>query len=150
MAGSKSDYLENLFLDTVLGGTDASTYVAPADDIGLTSVWVGLWTTAYSLQDSSDGGEANEVETSGTGYGRLEVVNNTTNWPTAVAGVKQNGISLTWPIAEMAWGTINQFAICTEETGGEILFWGDLTTSKVINVGDTASFSAGALTITET
>ena len=149
MAGSKSDYLENLFLDTVLGGTNASTYVAPATDLGLASVWIGLWTTAGSLTDASTGDEVNEVSTSGTAYARLEVVNNTANWPTAVSGVKQNGAAATWPQATIAWGTINQFAICSADTSGEILFWGDITTPKTINVGDTASFSAGSLTITE-
>ena len=89
------------------------------------------------------------MSTSGTAYGRLEVVNNTDNWPTAVSGVKQNGLALTWSQATIAWGTLNQFAICSESTSGEILFWGDITTPKAINVGDTASFSAGALTITE-
>jgi hypothetical protein len=149
MAGSKSDYLENLFLDTVLGGTNSSTYVAPATDLGPASVWIGLWTTAGSLDDTSTGDAANEVSTSGTGYGRLEVVNNTSNWPAAASGVKQNGQPITWDPAELAWGTINQFAICDDETSGNILFWGDITTPKTINLGDTASFSSGSLTITE-
>jgi hypothetical protein len=149
MAGSKSNYLENLFLNTVLGGTNASTYSAPGTSLGLASVWIGLWTTAGSLTDSSTGDEDNEVSTSGTAYSRLEVVNNTANWPTAVSGVKQNGAAVTWSQATIAWGTINQFAICSASTSGQVLFWGDITTPKTIGVGDTASFSAGALTITE-
>lgn len=117
-------------------------------------VWVGLWTTANSLSDTATGATANEVSTSGTAYARVQVANNSTNWPTATGtttGVKQNGVAITFVTATASWGTINQFALLDSATAGagNILFWGDLTSPKTIGNGDTASFSAGALSITE-
>jgi hypothetical protein len=37
----------------------------------------------------------------------------------------------------------------TASSGGSILMWGALTTSKAVGSGDTASFASGALTLTE-
>lgn len=154
MAGSKSNYLSKVLLDHMLGGWGATGPTGATAPTGpgtiLPYVWVGLWTTAGSLSDSATGSTANEV--SGSGYARVSVANNSTNWPAAegaTTGVKQNGTAITFPTATGSWGTINQFAILNEETGGQVLFWGDLSSPKTIGDGDTASFSAGALTITE-
>lgn len=144
MAGSKSNYLSKALLDHVLGDT---AYTAPA------TIYVGLWTTAGSLSDSSTGSAANEVSTSGTAYARQSVTNDTTNWPNSTGtttALKQNGTAISWTTATASWGTINQFALLSASTSGQILYWGDLTTPKAIGNGDTASFSAGALSISET
>jgi len=143
MAGSKSNYLSKVILNHVLGNTP---YTAAA------TVYVGLWTTAGSLTDPSGGTAANEVSASGTAYGRQSLTNDTTNWPNATGsttGLKQNGVAITWSTATASWGIINQFALLDAASSGNILYWGDLTTPKSISTGDTASFSAGALTITE-
>lgn len=144
MAGSKSNYLSKALLDHVLGDV---AYSAPA------TVYVGLWRSAGSLTDSSDGTAANEVSTSGTAYARQSLTNDTTNWPVATGtGLKQNFVAITWLMATANWtpsSQIHQFALLDAATSGNILYWGDLTTPKSIGTGDTASFSAGALTITE-
>jgi hypothetical protein len=62
-----SDAYKNIFLDSVLGANASSEMPS--------SVWIGF-------TDSSD------VECTGTGYARIEVVNNGTNWPDAVDGLK--------------------------------------------------------------
>jgi hypothetical protein len=143
MAGSKSNYLSLKVLDHVLGNTG---YTAPA------TVYVGLWTTAGALTDAATGSTTAEVSTSGTAYARQSVTNNTTNWPNAsgsTTGLKQNGTAITWTTATASWGTVNQFALLDASSAGNILFWGDLTSAKPIATGDTASFSAYALSITE-
>lgn len=162
MAGSKSNYLSLLLLDHVLGATGPTQVTGPTGPSTLNvfvppaTVYVGLWTTAGSLDDTATGSTANEVSTSGTGYARVSKTNNTTNWPPATGsstGIKRNGTAITWSTATSNWGTVTQFALCTAVggvgMGGEILFWGDLTSAKAISTGDTASFSANALTITE-
>jgi len=133
MAGSKSDFLENELLDHVLGGGD---YSRPA------TVYVALFTVAPS--DSGGG-----TEVSGGSYARVAVTNNATNWPAASGGAKSNGTEIAFPEATASWGTVVAFAIFDAETGGNMLYWADLTTSKSIDSGDTAKFAVGDLDITE-
>ena len=133
MAGSKSDFLENELLDHVLGGGD---YSRPA------TVYVALFTVA--LSDSGGG-----TEVSGGSYARVAVTNNATNWPAASGGAKSNGTEIAFPEATASWGTVVAFAIFDASTGGNMLYWADLTTSKTIDSGDTAKFAVGDLDITE-
>jgi len=132
MAG-KSDYLENKILDFLLGGV---SYTPPA------TVYIALFTAA-----PTDAGGGTEV--SGGGYARVAVANNTTNFPTASNGTKSNGTTITFPTATADWGTVVAVGIFDAATGGNLLFWANLTTSKTIQNGDTAQFAAGSLTFTE-
>lgn len=138
MAGSKSNYLENKLLDAVLGG--------PAFSLPAT-VYVALSTSAYS--DASTGSSMAEVSSSGTGYARVAITNNATNWPAAANGVKQNGATITFPLASGNWGTVVAFYICDASSAGNVLYGGDLSASRSIATGDTASFGIGTITITE-
>ena len=133
MAGSKSDYLENEILDHVLGGAD---YSRPA------TVYIALYTA-----DPSDTGGGTEV--SGGSYARASVTNNDTNWPAASSGAKSNGADITFTEATGDWGTITAMGIFDAETAGNLLYWGELTTDKAINSGDTAKFATGDIDITE-
>ena len=133
MAGSKSDYLENEILDHVLGGGD---YTRPS------TVYIALYTTAPT--DAGGG-----VEVSAPSYTRKDVVNNATNWPAAAGGVKTNGVDIVFATADESWGTIVAFGIFDAIAAGNLLYWGDLTSSRLIDDGDTAFFRAGTLTITE-
>lgn len=133
MAGSKSNYLENKVLDHVLGGGD---YTRPS------TVYVALYTSA-----PNDAGGGAEV--SGGSYARVAVTNDTTNWPAASGGAKSNGTDIVFPTATANWGTVVAFGILDASSGGNLLYWADLTTSKVVSNGDTAKFLAGDLDITE-
>lgn len=133
MAGSKSDYLENELLDHLYGGDD---YSRPA------TVYLALFTSA-----PTDAGGGTEV--SGGAYARVAVTNNATNWPAATGGTKKNGTAITFPTATANWGTVVAFAIFDAATAGNILHWGDLTVAKTVTTGDTPSFAANAITITE-
>ena len=133
MAGSKSNFLELELLDHVLG---AATYTPPV------TVYVALYTVA-----PSDTGGGTEV--TGGSYARVAVTNNATNWPAAAAGLKSNGTAITFPAATAGWGTCVAFAILDDPTAGNFLYWGDLTVSKAVNSGDTASFAIGDLDVTE-
>lgn len=136
MAGSKSNYLENKILDGVLGG--------PAFSLPAT-VWVALSTAAYS--ETATGASMSEV--SGGAYARVSLTNNSTNWPAAVNGAKSNGTSVTFPAASASWGTVLSFYIVDAASSGNCLYGGDLATGRTISASDTASFAAGALSITE-
>lgn len=131
MAGSKSDYLELALLNLVLG---ASAYSAPG------MLYVALYTVAPT--DSGGG-----MEVSGGSYARQSVTNNLTNWPSA--NPKQNANAITFTQATADWGTVVAFGIFDAASGGNLLYWGDLTASKSVENGDTAEFAANGITITE-
>lgn len=133
MAGSKADYLENKVLDHVLGGGD---YTRPA------TVYMALFTVARG--ESTTG-----TEVTGGSYARVAITNNATNWPAASGGSKSNGTTISFPQATASWGTVVGWGLFDASTTGNCLYYGDLTTSKTIGSGDTASFAASAVVITE-
>lgn len=131
--GSKSDYLEDAVLDHVLGGGD---FTRPA------TVYVALYTTTPS--DAGGG-----VEVSAPSYARKAVTNNATNWPAAVNGSKSNGLDIIFDTADEAWGTVVAFGIWDSLAAGNLLYWGELSSSRAVDTDDTAFFRAGSLIITE-
>lgn len=133
MAGSKSDFLENELLDHVLGN---AAYSAPA------TVYIALYTA-----DPSDAGGGTEV--TGGSYARKAVTNNSTNWPNASGGAKSNGTDIVFVTATASWGTVTAFGIFDASSGGNLLYWAELTIDKTIDNGDTAQFSTGDLDVTE-
>jgi hypothetical protein len=136
MAGSKAAYLENAALNTVLGGPQ---FTLP------TNVYIALSTAAFTA--AATGASLSEV--TGSGYARVQVTNNTTNWPNAVNGAKSNNSVFTFPSATANWGTVLSFYIIDAASSGNVLYGADLTTSRTINSGDTASFAVGSITLTE-
>lgn len=134
MAGSKSDYLEGVVLNLVLGAT---AYTAP------TNVYIALSTAAYS--DAATGSSITASEPSGNAYTRLLVANSSANWPAATGTSptqKANGAAFTFTTATGSWGTIASFYIVDNSVNGNVLYGGDLTASKAIASGDTATFAA--------
>lgn len=136
MAGSKCVYLENKALDIILGGT---AWTAPS------TVYIALSTAAFS--SSSTGSALTEV--SGGGYTRVAVTNNSTNWPNASSSVKSNGTVFTFPTATGSWSTVLSFYIIDASSAGNALYGADLTASRTIATGDTASFAISSITLTE-
>jgi hypothetical protein len=130
MAGSASDYLENLLLDQIVGKSpSASRYIA-------------LLTAA---PDDADTGST-IVEPVAMNYARITTT--AASWNTASGGSVSNAAILTSPVASGDWGTITHFALCDAATAGNVLVWGELTTSKTVLNGDSLSFAVGSLIIT--
>ncbi len=128
MAGSASDYVEALFLNSLLGGVG---FFTPG------SVYLAAYTAA-----PTDAGGGTEV--SGGSYARVQITNNTTNFPNAVSGEKNLGVAQLFPEATGSWGTVTHFGILDAGTGGNLLFWGELTTPQAITTGDILRFPAGS------
>ena len=133
MAGSKSNYLEDKVNDHVLGGGD---FTRPG------TVYLALYTAAPS--DSGGG-----TEVTGGSYARVAITNNATNFPASSGGAKSNGTVITFAQATANWGTVVAWGLLDASSGGNLLYWADLTQSKAINSGDTARFPVGDLDITE-
>jgi len=110
-----SDYAENKLLDHLLG---KASYTMP------TNIRVALFTAAPS--DAGGGTEA-----SGGSYARQAIVINTSS-----GGASNPNADVVFPVATASWGTITHVGIFDATTGGNLLMWGALTTSKAIASGD--------------
>jgi hypothetical protein len=102
------------------------------------TIYVGLFTTIPS--GPGDAG----TEASGGSYARQAV---TFGAPTN--GVSTNSGAVAFPTATASWSTINGVGLFSALSGGTLLYYGSLTTPKLVDVDDTASFASAALQITE-
>lgn len=134
MAGSFGDFLEDELLDHVIGN---EAYTAPS------TLYFALFTTAPN-------DDASGTEVSAGGYARKGITNNSTNFPASSSGSKTNNTIISFNQATASWGTVTHFAIFDALTSGNMLLWGELSSSKAINSGDTASFAASSLTFSLT
>ena len=127
---SFTDYTENLVLTFLF---TASTATRP------TAWFVGLFTAA-----PSDTGGGTEV--SGSAYAR--VVTGTISG-SGTATTFTNAAAIEFAAASGGnWGTIGWAGIFDASTGGTLLAWAPLTTSKAINDGDIFRIPASSLSIT--
>ena len=125
---SKTNYLENALLDHVLRGVQ---YPCPA------GIYVALFTAA-------PGETAGGTEITGGSYARQGAV-----FTAAANGQVTNSSDVTFPQATANWGTITHFALLDAISGGNMLYYGALTTSKTINTGDQLKFATGGIAVTE-
>ena len=129
---SFSDYTENLVLTWLFTG---STATRP------TAWYVGLFTAA-----PSDTGGGTEV----TGNAYARVVTGTISG-SGTATTFSNAAAIEFAAASGGnWGTIGWAGVFDASTGGNLLAWAPLTTSRVINDGDVFRIPASSLTITLT
>ena len=133
-----SDYLENALLTHIFRNTDFSR---PA------SAYVSLHTAA--LLDDGSG-----AEVSGGSYARQGVATGAGSGWSAPASegagdsdgyYTENSADITFPTATADWGTVTHVGLWDAVSGGNLLFRGQLTTSKNVLNGDTFKFPAGAL-----
>jgi hypothetical protein len=135
---SKSNYLENKMLDHRYGGSD---YTRPA------TVYFSLHTA-----DPGEGGAGAEVGTGvWTNYARVAKTNNSTNFPAASGGTKSNGTIVDFGTAAVTGGppTVTHVGIWDAASGGNLMDYGPLNASKVIQNGDPVSFPVSALSVSE-
>lgn len=131
-----SDYLENKLLDHTLRNT---AYTAPS------TVYVGLFTANTGLETNNLAGAA-EISTSGSAYARTAA----TFGNAASGGSISNSASVTFPTATSNWGIVTHIAIVDGNTvgSGNVMYYGALTTSKNVTIGDTFTINSNNLTVT--
>ena len=129
---SFSDYTENLLLNWLLTTNSATRP---------TAWYVGLFTAA-----PSDTGGGTEV--TGNGYARVATGTISVSGTDTLA---TNAAAIEFAAASGGnWGTITHAAIFDASSGGNMLAWAALTTSRTINDGDVFRIPAGSLTVTLT
>lgn len=125
---AKTTYLENALINHVLRNTALSSP---------TTVYIGLYTVA-----PTDAGGGTEV--TGGSYARQSAA-----FSAPVSGATSNSGSVTFPAASAPWGTVVAMGIFDALSGGNLLFYGTLSVSKVVGTGDQIAFANGTLTVTE-
>lgn len=136
LATGKSQYLISKLLNQIF---NAAAYSFPG------TLFMALWTS--TLNAASTGSTSGEA--SYTGYARVSVPANTTNFPTSSGGAAiANGTAITFPANAGSLQTMTFFAITDASSAGNILYWGSIS-STAINPGDTPQVNTSALTVTE-
>jgi hypothetical protein len=135
---SYTNFLEHASLDHVFGGT---TFTASG------TLYVGLSTTT----PAEDGTNFTEPATA-SGYARVGIINNKTNWSTAsqvsTSGEVHNRTAITFPTSTGNWGTITHFGIFDNPTTGNLYLQAALSGGpQTININNQISFSSGTLKI---
>lgn len=138
---SLSDSLENSLLDHLL----KATAYTPASDLYI----------ALFVSDPGEVGATGEVPTSvssvATGYARAKVTNNATNFPAcSISGnpIKTNGVTITFPTATTAWGSVGYWAIYDSSTGTtNMLIHGELSTLRYVAADDSPKIPASSMAI---
>lgn len=124
---SFSNYLETKILDHVFAGT---AYTAPA------TKYLALFTAA-----PGEAGGGTEVSTSGTAYARQSVAFTTSGNTTS------NSAAVEFPTATASYGTVTYVGVFDASTGGNLMAYAALSSSKTIDSGDVFRVPAGDLDI---
>lgn len=110
-----------------------------------TTLYFAGWTA--TLDKTSTGSTAGEAAY--TGYARVAVTPNTTNFPSSSGGGNiQNATAITFPANAGTLSTWTFVAVLDAATTGNMLFWGSIT-STAINPGDTPQINTSGLTASE-
>jgi len=140
---SMSDYLEDKFLDHMIG---RATTAYPSTGENSTLFVALLNTTAIDGWTPLSTGEC-----AGSNYSRANVANSSSNFTNSTAGSKTNKTAITFTTdASTGWGTIKAIAICdtSSTTTGNCLWVDDLTANVSVTTGDVVEATTGSLTIT--
>lgn len=134
MASGKGNFLSAAFLKHWTG---EATFTPPAD------VDFELYTAA-----PTGAGGGTEVSTSGTAYARQNYPLDTSNWSAVASQQTSNTNEVNWATATANWGTVVAASI---KAGGteNIHYWGNLTTNRVVNTGDSVRFAVGGVVVGE-
>lgn len=148
-----SNFLENTLVDVLLRGQSATINGKTLSWSAAPTLYVALFTAA-----PTDAGGGTEV--TGGAYARTAVTASLVNFAgtqaaasttasTGTGGQTSNNGAIAFPAPTAAWGVVTSFGIFDALTGGNLLLYGTLNTSKTVNSGDAApQFNAAALTVT--
>lgn len=129
-----SDYLEGKLANHTLRNV---AFTSPV------TVYLALFKSPVTPAELEAGTLTNEV--TGGAYARQAV---TFGAPSSPGGVTTNSAQVTFPTATAAWGTVTHYAIMDALTVGNVLIYGDLDNSKVVDIDDIFQVPATNLAIT--
>lgn len=104
------------------------------------SYYIGLSSTSPNINGTCAG----EPSTSGTGYSRVLL----NNLSAPSNGVIKNTASITFNESVTDWGIMRYYVVYDARTGGNLLFYGNLSMSRTIEPNTILTIKTGELTIT--
>ena len=135
-----SNYLEEKIVESSLRGGTWPT---------ISNIYIALFTA-----DPGETGAANEVNPAGTwtNYARIDAAVGgaiASGWSASADGVTSNAKTITFAANNGAADvTVTHIGIFDASTGGNMLYYAPLASSKTLKQGDVLSFGIGAITIT--
>ena len=154
MSDAASNYLESKLLDHVLNHGSAPY-------TGVSTVYVGLFASGGNNSALNTALESGTNSTSGTGnWGYYEInngsyVRKSVGFASASTGSISSNTTVEFPVAtanyDSAGGTgntVTHIAILDDSSGNNVLFYGQLATSKTVSSGDQFTITSGNLPIT--
>lgn len=155
----KSDFLENVILDVLFRGQNATIGGKTLSwAAGAPKLYIGLGTGEADTgltELASTGSYARAAAAAGSAQALTDfngTHGNTTGASSGTDGIIENAIVITFPTATADWNSaadITHFGIFDAASGGNLLYSAALSTARKITNGVTASYAAGALTVTE-
>jgi hypothetical protein len=155
----KSDFLENQIIDVLFRGQSATIGGKTLSwAAGAPKLYVGLGTaeadTGLTELSTGTGSYARAALAAGAAQALTDMksTQNDNVASTGTTGQTSNTNTVTFPTATADWNsaaTIGYFGIFDAASGGNLLYSAALTTARAVTNGTTASFAAGAITVTE-
>jgi len=118
--------------------THVLNYVFTATSVTRPTAWYLALFTSNPAEDAS----GTEVSTSGTAYARQSASF------TVSGNTASNSAAIEFPTATASYGTVTHVGVFTASSGGDLIAYAALSTSKAIDTGDVFRVPSGDLDIT--
>ena len=118
--------------------THVLNYVFTATSVTRPTAWYLALFTSNPAEDAS----GTEVSTSGTAYARQSASF------TVSGNTASNSAAIEFPTATASYGTVSHVGVFTASSGGDLIAYAALSTSKAIDTGDVFRVPSGDLDIT--
>lgn len=100
------------------------------------------WYMALFTSNPADDASGTEVSTSGTAYARQSATF------TVSGDTASNSAAIEFPTATASFGTVSHVGVFDASTGGNLIAYAALTTSKAIDTGDVFRIPSGDFDVT--
>lgn len=100
------------------------------------------WHLALFTSNPAENASGSEVSTSGTAYARQSATF------TVSGNTASNSGAVEFPTATASYGTVTHVGVYTASSGGDLIAYAALSTSKAIDTGDVFRVPAGDLDVT--
>ena len=120
-------------------------------------VWCGLLSpvaTAYLTVATQRPGQLFDAaalqEPVDPGFVRQPVLMDNTAWASDGNGIVTNLVSVEFPAATTDWGPVGFWALADSQVDGEILIWGEMSTTYQVTIGSVLTFDPGTISVSFT
>jgi hypothetical protein len=118
--------------------THVLNYVFTTTSVTRPTAWYLALFTSNPAEDAS----GTEVSTSGTAYARQSATF------TVSGNTASNSAAIEFPTATASYGTVTHVGVYTASSGGDLIAYAALSTSKAIDTGDVFRVPSGDLDVT--